>query len=105
MFCITTVQANTLVDPTKPSGNTLGTSANSDENAMTQSPIKLTAIINHQQYKQAIINGESLIEGQTIRGYKVVSISQNYVILDGTEGKQTLYVNNNNVKKDANNEF
>jgi hypothetical protein len=35
----------------------------------------------------------------------VILISENHVVLDGSDGKKTLYVNNNNIKKDANNGF
>ena len=67
--------------------------------------LKLTAIINNNQTKQAIINGVSFAEGQQVQEYKVILISKNHVILDGLEGKQTLFVNNSNIKKDINNGF
>lgn len=100
-FCIASVQANTLQDPTKPSSSNTG----HDTNTLKSMALKLTAIINNSQNKQAIINGQSFLEGQQVQGYKVITISQNYVLLDGADGKQTLYVNNNNIKKDANNGF
>jgi MSHA biogenesis protein MshK len=102
---LTHVQADTLTDPTKPNPNTSTFNTGNDPKAVMTMALKLTAIINNNQTKQAIINGRSFAEGQQIQGYKVVLISENYVILDGSNGKQTLYVNNNNIKKDANNGF
>ena len=102
---IAQTQANTLQDPTKPSVNKLMSSNGSSKNAKSPSALQLTAIINNNQHKLAIINGQSFEEGQQVQGYSVVFISQNHVILNGLEGKQTLYVNNNNVKKDTNNGF
>lgn len=98
----TELQANTLIDPTKPSLNSARVSPDTSNNAMQLPGLRLTAIINKNQYKLAIINGESFLEGQQVQGYDVVVISRNHVILNGLEGKKTLYVNNNNVKKDAN---
>ena len=71
---------------------------------LNPSVLKLTAIINNNQNKQAIINGRSFTEGQQIQGYEVILISQNHVVLNGSDGKQTLFViNNHNIKKDINN--
>ena len=99
---IAQLHANTQVDPTKPSVNNTITGVDAGKNSMLPEGLKLTAIINKDQHKLAIINGKSFLEGQQVQGYDVVVISQNHVILNGSEGKKTLYVNNNNVKKDAN---
>lgn len=96
------VQANPLIDPTKPSIKSIMDSGDSSKNPLQTMGLKLTAIINKDQHRLAIINGKSFFEGQQVQGYEVVAISQNHVILNGLEGKKTLYVNNNNVKKDAN---
>ena len=98
-----TVQANTLKDPTQPKSALLGNGQ--DPNAMAKMALKLTAIIDNSKTKHAIINGKSFAQGQQVQGYKIIVISQNHVILDGSNGKQTLYVNNNNIKKDTNNGF
>ena len=107
VLCIrlTNVQANTLQDPTKPSQNKPIFNTGQSSSVLAHSALKLTAIINSNEYKQAIINGKSVAEGQQVQGYRVILISQNHVILDGLEGKQTLFVNNNNIKKDTNNGF
>lgn len=105
VFCNIQAQANTLQDPTKPSRNKLMFNADPSKGALVPAALQLTAIINNNHHKLAIINGQSFIEGQQVQGYNVVYISQNHVILNGSEGKQTLYVNNNNVKKDTNNGY
>jgi MSHA biogenesis protein MshK len=104
-FGLASVQADTLKDPTKPSSNKSIINTGQDSEILKTMALKLTAIINNNQNKQAIINGRSFAEGQQVQGYKVVLISQNHVVLKGSDGKQTLYVNNNNIKKDANNGF
>jgi MSHA biogenesis protein MshK len=103
-FGLANVQAETLTDPTKPNPNKSIFNAKKDpKGVMTE--LTLTAVINNNQTKQAIINGRSFAEGQQIQGYKVILITKNHVVLNGTDGKKTLFVNNNNVKKDTNNGF
>ena len=102
-FSLTGTQANTLEDPTRPSQNKPRFNVGQSSSVSTPSLLKLTAIISSRASKQAIINGRSFAEGQQIQSYKIILISQNHVILDGLEGRQTLFVNNNNIKKDVNN--
>ena len=102
---VTHVQADTLTDPTKPDSNESTFIYDKDPKSVMTMALKLTAIISNNQTKQAIINGISFAEGQQVQGYKVILISQNHVLLDGLDGKQTLFVNNNNIKKDINNGF
>ncbi|WP_299072272.1 hypothetical protein [uncultured Paraglaciecola sp.] len=104
-FCLSHVQARTLQDPTKPHPSKPSLHSNQNAAAMTPMALRLTAIINNNQSMQAIINGTSLIQGQQIQGYKVILIGKNHVILDGLEGRKTLFVNNNNIKKDTHNGF
>jgi MSHA biogenesis protein MshK len=104
-FCLSNVQAITLQDPTKPSLHKKMLNTGQNPSLSASKALKLTAIINNNQFKQAIINGRSFAEGQQVQGYKVILISQNHVVLHGSDGQQTLFVNNNNIKKDANNGF
>ena len=104
-FCLGNAQAITLIDPTKPSPNKSMIKASQDPMAITPTTLKLTAIINSNQNKRAIINGRSFLQGQEVQGYKVILISKNHVILNNSDGKQTIFVNNNNIKKDVNNGF
>jgi MSHA biogenesis protein MshK len=102
-FCLTNAQANTLEDPTKPNRNDHISTVYENSDELAPAALKLTAIIINSISKQAIINGISFTEGQQVQGYKVIFISQNHVVLNSSDGKQSLFVNNNNIKKDANN--
>lgn len=104
-FGLASVQANTLIDPTRPSPHKSMLNTDKNSKDMTSPGLTLSAIINNNHSRQAIINGISFAEGQQIQGYKVVLISQNHVLLDGSDGKKTLFVNNNNIRKDANDGF
>jgi MSHA biogenesis protein MshK len=104
-FGFANVRAETLTDPTKPSSDKLIFNTNQDSTTAMTTALKLTAIIHNNLNKQAIINGISFAEGQQIQGYKLILITKNHVVLDGTDGKKTLFVNNNNIKKDTNNGF
>lgn len=104
-FGLANVQAEILTDPTKPSPAKSIFNTNQDSTTAMTTALKLTAIIHNNLNKQAIINGISFAEGQQIQGYKVILITKNHVVLDGTDGKKTLFVNNNNIKKDTNNGF
>ncbi|MFQ3190954.1 MAG: MSHA biogenesis protein MshK [Paraglaciecola sp.] len=107
LFCfgITNVHADKLTDPTKPSLYKSIFNAGKDSKTITTMSLTLTAIINNNQNRQAIIDGISFTEGQQVQGYKVILIGENHVVLDGTNGKQTLFVNNNNIKKDTHDGF
>jgi MSHA biogenesis protein MshK len=91
-FGLANTQASTMKDPTQPSPNKPMFNAGE---MMAPMALKLTAIIN----------GSSFAEGQNIQGYKLIFISQNHVLLHGSDGKQTLFINNNNIKKDVTNGF
>jgi MSHA biogenesis protein MshK len=104
-FGLANVQAETLTDPTKPGPDKLIFNTNQDSTTAMTTALKLTAIIHNNLNKQAIINGISFAEGQQIQGYKVILITKNHVVLNGADGKQTLFVNNNSIKKDTNNGF
>ena len=104
-FVLISVPAKSLQDPTKPSTNKPMFNTGQDSSIGAPIALKLTAIINNNKNKQAIINGISFAEGQQVQGYKVILISHNHVVLNGSDGKQTLFVNNNNIKKDVNNGF
>lgn len=98
------MQSSALQDPTKPS-NHIQSNDSQNQQASSSEMLRLTAIMISKQHKQAIINGESFEEGQSIQNYKVLSIAPNQVILHGSDGDQTLVINNNDIKKDINNGF
>jgi hypothetical protein len=94
--------ADTVQDPTKPTGTR---SVNSSSKTLSSSKLILNAVMINPQSKQAIINGKGYVKGQSVLGFKVLSIDRNQVVLIGSSGKKTLFVNNNNIKKDVNNGF
>ena len=102
---LSNVQANTLTDPTKPSTNKSLFNTGKDPEKVVTMALKLTAIINNNQTKQAIINGMSFEQGQKVQGYKVILITKSHVVLDGSDGTQTLFINNNDIKKDIEHGF
>jgi hypothetical protein len=92
--------AQVLHDPTRPASNVA-----SAKDAQGEQALKLNAIFITDQRKLAIINGKSYSAGEQVQGRKIVTILANQVELAGPEGKQILYVNNNNTKKDVNHGF
>ncbi|MFT5840876.1 MAG: MSHA biogenesis protein MshK [Flavobacteriales bacterium] len=104
-FCLANAQASTLKDPTKPSPSKPVVSTGKGQNILAPLGLKLTAIINNNQNKQAIINGKSFTQGQRVQNYTLILISQNHVTLNGSDGQQMLFVNDNNIRKDINNGF
>ena len=94
------VRAEGLVDPTRPQHGSKKMLTEDQNKELALSAIFITA-----KSKQAIINGNSYAVGQSVLTYKVVSISPNTVELSGPQGKQSLFINNKNIKKDAENGF
>jgi hypothetical protein len=94
------VSAQVLSDPTRP--QEANSAARSNEQVDT---LLLSAIFISEQSKQAIINNQSFVEGQIIQGFTVFSIAKNRVELRGPEGHKILQLINNDIKKDANNDF
>jgi hypothetical protein len=104
-LCLANAQASTLKDPTKPSFSKPMVNSGQGQNTFAPMALKLTAIIKNNQNKQAVINGKIFTPGQQVQNYTLVLISQNHVVLKGSNGQQILFVNNNNIKKDINNDF
>jgi hypothetical protein len=94
------VSAQVLPDPTRPQ------ESNSAARSIGQvDALLLSAIFISEQSKQAIINNKSFIEGQVIQGFTIFSIAKNRVELRGPEGHKILQLINNDIKKDANDDF
>src|SRR5690348_10359405 len=93
LFFMQTAFAN-LRDPTRPlillekEGPELQTSA-------------LQAIIISKGRRLAIFNGQPLYLGSELAGFKVVGIDPNTVHLEGPDGKMTLFLFNQTIKKSA----
>jgi len=91
-----------LVDPTRPVSPQMSTP---DTQVHTSSTIQLNAVFSKGASKYAIINGETVKEGQQIEGLTLVLIAPNRVVLLGGDGRQEFFVNNTHFKKDVNNGF
>lgn len=79
-------------DPTKPSTLT-------EEAA---SPWQLSAIFISEERRVAIINGQTVTLGEDVEGEKVIAIESDSVILEGPEGKMTLYLFDQSIKQRVN---
>ena len=100
LICAVPCLAHAQVDPTRPQHY-----SKKMQEGEQISELQLSAVFISSNGKHAVINGKSYSEGESLLAYKVVSIRPNQVELVGPQGKQLLYINNNNVKKEADNGF
>jgi kynureninase len=86
----------TLRDPTRPIG-----AATSQVVVSQSSPLQLNSVLISPSRKVATINGQSLMQGQTIKGtdYQVVSIQKNAVTLKSGNTTRVLTMIESRVKK------
>lgn len=91
-----------LIDPTRPVAQAMLPPGNVGQGS---SAMQLNAVFSQGPNKYAIINGETVQEGQQIAGLTLMTISPNGVVLTGNNGRQELFVNNTHFKKDSNNGF
>ncbi|GAB2681259.1 hypothetical protein [Aliiglaciecola aliphaticivorans] len=103
MLCFS-LGAKQLVDPTKPKGvGLLAAKSGKDEGG--PAPILLTAVFIKANSRVAVINGESVAEGESWRGNQVKKINKDGVVLI-VDGRETdLLLNQYSIKKDASNDF
>ena len=98
------VVASELVDPTRPQNYNPNFNGVVTDNSKSNS-IKLSAIFIRPQGKYAVVNGETLVEGQSWNGYEITRVHANGIILKNQDGEKEILVNNNSIKKDASNDF
>ncbi|AWB58993.1 MSHA biogenesis protein MshK [Colwellia sp. 6M3] len=72
-------------DPTRPFGAIA--SANSNEKSTT---LVLQSIIESNNKRKAIINGQVLNVGDKYNGFNLITISKNGVVLDSPQGRMEL---------------
>ena len=96
------VSAQQQVDPTRPAPQQLSTP---QSQMVASSTIRLEAIFSTGISKYAIINGQTVSQGQTIAGFTLVAISQNRIVMSDNDTRQEFFVNNTNFKKDTNHGF
>lgn len=93
-----------MVDPTQPQNFTPAASSNNDA-ANGTAAILVTAVFIHGERKTAVINGDTVSEGQNWQGNKVKKVHKGGVVLV-KQGRETeLFINQYSIKKDASNDF
>ena len=81
-----TDQLQMLQDPTRPAAgwlNNAGDGSRPTDTAMAD--MKLTAVFFQDDKGYAILNGQTLTEGQAVDGFRLVKINHNSVIVAGPE--------------------
>ncbi|MFT6194295.1 MAG: hypothetical protein ACJASU_001195 [Cognaticolwellia sp.] len=75
------------LDPTKPFGAVALVSTNSSEKSTR---LVLQSVIKSNNNKKAIINGQVLNVGDKYKGFALIAINANGVVLDSPQGKMEL---------------
>lgn len=94
-----------LPDPTQPQSST---QLNSAENKIIDGfpKIEVSAVFINGTRKHAIVNGQTLSEGQQWQGFKLLQVTSLGVVLANQQGPKTFLIDNNiNIKKDLENGF
>lgn len=73
------------IDPTRPFGE-IATSNSSEKGAT----LVLQSIIESNNKRKAIINGQALSVGDKYNGFNLIAISKNGVVLDSPQGRMEL---------------
>ena len=99
-------QAETLRDPTQPIMNNSALGSGQQGLSADGFPqVKIEAVFLHGDHKRAVINGETLVEGQDWKGFNLLKIHPNGVILSNAEKQKEFLINNNNFLKDTTDDF
>ena len=99
-------QVESLPDPTRPAD--LQKSGEINEQGLYPDgfpQVKVSAVFMQGENKHAVINGQSLFEGQVFQGLKLVKIHSNGVILATSQTQKEFLINNNNFIKDTTDDF
>lgn len=75
------------VDPTRPFG-ALGASSFSDSEK--KNVLVLQSIIQSQQSKKAVINGQVMVVGDVYKGFELTTIDSKGVVLHSPQGRMKL---------------
>lgn len=99
-------QVESLVDPTKPVRQLSTNELNEQGFYQDGFPdIKISAVFLTNEKRHAVINGETLLEGQIFKGLTVIKIHKNGVILSNADTQKEYLINNNNFLKDTTDDF
>jgi hypothetical protein len=84
-----------LRDPTYPEGFI-------DQSTILTHPVTLSAILISPDRRVAVLNDQPAMVGEEVSGYKIIEIQPNFVVLDGAQGRITLFLLNQvPVKQDS----
>ncbi|MFT5815750.1 MAG: MSHA biogenesis protein MshK [Psychroserpens sp.] len=75
------------VDPTKPFGASASVSTNGSEKSTR---LVLQSVIKSKNNKKVIINGQVLNVGDKYKGFALIAINANGVVLDSPQGRMKL---------------
>lgn len=96
LFASTVVAEDQLRDPTQPIGGTV-----SNVNTNQPTTLQLNSVLLSPSRKVATINGQSLMQGQMLKGtdYQLISIQKNAVTLKSGDTTRVLTMVESRVKK------
>lgn len=83
-------QNSGFYDPTKPPAAFLPGTPTAQSSATLETPLVLQSVLLSPQRKAAIINGQSIALGQSIRGYQLRNLGPSQAQLSGPKGTITL---------------
>lgn len=106
LIVVSGTNAQELVDPTRPKSQSAKAQTENGLGADGFPNVNLSAVFINNKNKHAVMNGQSIAEGEQWKGFQVTKVHRNGVILMNKENKKKEFlINNNNVKKDASNDF
>jgi len=76
-------------DPTRPPPAFMNSAIAS---APVAAPLVLQSVLRAPQRQAAIISGQRVEVGQKIRGFTLIGLSESHAVLQGQEGRITLYL-------------
>lgn len=84
-------QAESFFDPTRPLVSVLVPDA-VQGTSPAEAPLVLQSVLLSPQRKQAVISGQSVALGQSIRGYRLINLGSHQAELQGPRGRLTLWL-------------
>ena len=103
-FC--EAQYAVLPDPTKPVNVPAKGETDDQGNDADGFPrVKIEAVFLQGESKTAVINGQTVQEGQSWKGFNLLKVHANGVVLADAEKQKEFLINNYNFLKDATDDF
>ncbi len=82
-------QTGPFFDPTRPPASVLAPQA---ETITQNAPLQLQSVLLSPQRQVAVISGQSVLVGQSIRGYRLRTLTNRQAELQGPQGRLTLWL-------------